>query len=78
MSNLIISIESVFNNLFKDVADSFSGIYKVRNNEVEKIVEEFCNEDIPTTKNDRMNLKKDADNVVNDYRKSFELRKLEF
>ena len=78
MSNLKISIESAFNNLFKDVADSFSGTYQVRNVEVEKIVEEFCNEDIPTTKNDRMNLKKDADNVVNDYRRSFELRKLEF
>lgn len=78
MSNLIISIESVFTNLFKDVADSFSGTYHVRNSEIEKIVEDFCNEDIPTTKNDRMNLKKDADNVVNDYRKSFELKKLQY
>ena len=78
MSNLIISLESVFSNLFKDVADSFSGTYRIHNSEVEKIVEDFCNEDIPTTKNDRMNLKNDADNVVNDYRKAFELKKLEF
>lgn len=78
MSNLIISIEAVFSNLFKEVVDSFSGTYRVHNAEFEKIVEDFCNEDIPTTKNDRRNLKNDADNVINDYRKSLELKKLEY
>jgi len=77
MSDLIISIENLFDNLFKDVTTSFVGNYHNNNPEVGKIIEELYNDDIPTSRNDRINLKNDGSNVVSDYKKALELKKQE-
>ena len=40
-------------------------------------MEELYNSDIPTSRNDRINLKNDGSNVVSDYKKALELKKQE-
>ncbi len=75
MSNLIFSIEMLFFNLFKGVTSSFSGNYRSNNAETKKYIHEFYHDDIPTLKNDRINLKKDGLNVATDYKKAFELKR---
>lgn len=78
MSNLILSIEMLFSELFQDVTTSFTGKYVNKNEELKKIIDEIQDEEIPSAKNDRANLKNDASKVAGDYKKAFELKKLEY
>ncbi|TAF44126.1 MAG: hypothetical protein EAZ51_02945 [Sphingobacteriales bacterium] len=75
MSNLIFSIEMLLTNLFKNVGHSFAGNYRTGNVEIKKSINELYNNEIPTLRNDRINLKKDGSNVASDYKKAFELKK---
>jgi hypothetical protein len=77
MSNLILSIEMLFCDLFKDVSNSLSGTYSKKDKDVQKLIDELYDQKIPTAKNDRANLKKDASNVANDYKKAFEIKNQE-
>ena len=77
MSNLIISLEELFGNLFKETSNSFTGTYHIRNKEINELIEELRSEQIPTPRNDRANLRNDASNVASDYKKAFELKKEE-
>lgn len=78
MSNLIISIEELLGNLFKETSNSFAGKYHTKNKEVDHIIKELYKEEIPTSRNDRANLRSDASKVASDYKKAFELKKLEY
>ncbi|OYX81282.1 MAG: hypothetical protein B7Y83_17395 [Flavobacteriales bacterium 32-34-25] len=78
MSNLILSLEVLFGDLFKDVSKSLSGTYKNNDEEIQQLINELHNEEIPSARNDRTNLKNDGSNVVRDYKKAFELKKVEF
>ncbi|WP_026730217.1 hypothetical protein [Flavobacterium denitrificans] len=75
MSNLILSLEALIGDLFGEVSKSFSGTYSNKNKEMRQLIDELNNTEIPSAKNDRANLKKDASNIAMDYKKAFELKK---
>ena len=77
MSNLILSLEMLFCDLFKDVSSSLSGTYTKKDKDLQDLIDELQNQEIPTAKNDRANLKKDASNVAKYYKKAFEIKNQE-
>jgi hypothetical protein len=78
MSKLIISLEELYCNIFKNVAVSFSGTYTSDNKDMEDIKNEILFSPTPSIHQDRINLKKDASNVASDYRKAYQERKEEY
>lgn len=61
--------------LLGNVSSAYSGSFRSSSAEIKKMEEEMKNIDIPTTRTDRKNLKQDCNNVVKDYRKSFDNKK---
>jgi hypothetical protein len=61
--------------LLGNVSSAYSGTFRSSSPEIKKIEEEMKNIDIPTAKTDRQNLRQDCNNVVKDYKKSFDNKK---
>lgn len=61
--------------LLGNVSSAYSGTFRSSSPEIKNIEEEMKNIDIPTAKTDRQNLRQDCNNVVKDYKKSFDNKK---
>lgn len=61
--------------LLGNMSSAYSGSFRSSSSEIKKMEEEMKNIDIPTTRTDRKNLKQDCNNVIKDYRKSFDNKK---
>jgi hypothetical protein len=77
MSNLILHLENFF-SIFSNVTEAFAGNYTSENEEVLEMKKKLVNEQIPTTNQDRANLKNDGTKVVIDYKKAFDIKKEKF
>lgn len=76
----IMSITICFNNVFgviDEVKEAFTGNYKSKNAEYLQMKNDVL-VNIPSTAQDRVNLRKDATNVASDYKKAFEEKKVEY
>ena len=56
-------------HVFSDISDAYSGTYRSSNDELNEYRTEVKDIRIPTTKEDRENLKNDRNQVENDFKK---------